>query len=426
MRVGERIRQLRIHKDMTQSELVDGICSITYLSRIENGQIKPSNSFLIAVADKLGIDPEDLMDGDRNSHLKRIDQIVDSYRIKREICEEDEYFLRISSLETYSREVYLKIYATLISFYIEQNKIKEATSIYDLSAKFIPDTILEESGVDFYYYYMSCGNLYYYKQDYIKSNQFYEKAEQFIDQIDQLGLGKLYYNISLVKQKLITDQNISLYYSQKAYEIFMERGQDIDVIKVLITQAVQYNLVKKYDKSLDCLQTAYQMVKANPNENFLAMIEYNFGRVYQEQEAYDKAIYHYESCLRLRDKMSLEREKIYAYQRLVQVYIKIKDWIKVDKYLEEALRIAKEHDLIYSYIEFHMIKASIYKIRFDEIKYEKETQKMVELAIESNQLNLAKEMASNLGNHFYDKKAYKKAADYYKIALTCETELKTL
>lgn len=426
MRVGERIRQLRIHKNMTQGELVDGICSVTYLSRIENGQINPSKSFLIAVADKLGIDSNDLMDGNRTSHLKRISQIVDLYRKNKEISEEDEYFLRISSLETYSHEVYLKIYATLISFYLEQNKMKEATSIYDLSTKFVPDMTPEDKSVDFYYYYVSCGNLYYYKQDYIKSNQVYEQAEQFIDQIDEMELGKLYYNISLVKQKLISDQHVSLYYSQKAYEIFMKYGQDIDVTKVLITQAVQYNLVKKYDKSLDCLQTAYQMVQAKPNENFLAMIEYNFGRVYQEQAEYDKAIIHYESCIQLREKMSLEREKIYAYQRLVQIYIQLKDWIKVDEYLEEAIRIAKEHDLIYSYIEFHMIKASICKVRFDEIKYEKETQKMVELAIESNQLNLAKEMASNLGNHFFEKKAYKKAADYYKMALTYEAELKKL
>ncbi|WP_028403104.1 helix-turn-helix domain-containing protein [Ectobacillus panaciterrae] len=420
MRPGERIRQLRIHKNMTQGELVEGVCSITYLSRIENGQTSPSKSFLIAVANKLGIDPEDLTDGDRKSRLKRISQIIQQYRKNREICEEDEYFLRISSLETYSHEVYLQIYATLISLYLDKNKMKEANSIYDLSIKFIPETTSDEESIDFYYYYVSCGNLYYYKQDYIKSNELYEKAENFVKEIEGLELGKLYYNISLVKQKLIIDQNISLYYSKKAYEIFSECGQDIDITKVLITQAVQYNLAKKYSKSVDCLQIANQRIKENPNEHLQAMVEYNFGRVYQEQGEYDKAIIHYERCIELRDSMSLEREKIHSYQRLVQIYHNLKDWIKVNEFLEEAIRIAKEHELTYSYIQFHMMKATIYKDRFDEAKYEKETQRIIDLAIETNQIRLAKEMASNLGDHFVEKRAYKKAAEYYKLSLAYE------
>ena len=45
MNIGERIRQIRIHKEFTQGSSIR-VCSITYLSRIENGQIKPSNSVL--------------------------------------------------------------------------------------------------------------------------------------------------------------------------------------------------------------------------------------------------------------------------------------------------------------------------------------------------------------------------------------------
>ncbi|EOP64459.1 hypothetical protein IIQ_03663 [Bacillus cereus VD118] len=56
MNIGERIRQIRIHKEFTQGELVSEICSITYLSRIENGQIKPSVSFLEKVAKKMEVD----------------------------------------------------------------------------------------------------------------------------------------------------------------------------------------------------------------------------------------------------------------------------------------------------------------------------------------------------------------------------------
>ncbi|MEC5267402.1 helix-turn-helix transcriptional regulator, partial [Bacillus mycoides] len=52
MEIGERIRQVRMHKGLTQGELVSEICSVTYLSRIESGKIKPSSSFLKQVSKK--------------------------------------------------------------------------------------------------------------------------------------------------------------------------------------------------------------------------------------------------------------------------------------------------------------------------------------------------------------------------------------
>ncbi|CAI8720604.1 hypothetical protein EMIT019CA3_140030 [Bacillus pseudomycoides] len=55
MKIGEKIRQIRIHREMTQGELVNGICSIPYLSRVENGTAKPSHSFLEKVSAKLDI-----------------------------------------------------------------------------------------------------------------------------------------------------------------------------------------------------------------------------------------------------------------------------------------------------------------------------------------------------------------------------------
>lgn len=80
MKLGERIRQIRIHREMTQGELVKGICSITYLSRIENGQIKPSQSFLQKVAKKLDIDVNHLIKVNMHSAEETISNIVDRYK----------------------------------------------------------------------------------------------------------------------------------------------------------------------------------------------------------------------------------------------------------------------------------------------------------------------------------------------------------
>lgn len=80
MEIGERIRQVRMHKGLTQGELVSGVCSITYLSRIESGKIKPSSSFLIKVSKKLGVNCDFLIDDNHEEIKFTILEICDKYK----------------------------------------------------------------------------------------------------------------------------------------------------------------------------------------------------------------------------------------------------------------------------------------------------------------------------------------------------------
>lgn len=64
MPVGNRIRELRIKRGLTQSELADGIVTPSMISLIESDRANPSEKVLRALADKLGVSLEDLEGGD--------------------------------------------------------------------------------------------------------------------------------------------------------------------------------------------------------------------------------------------------------------------------------------------------------------------------------------------------------------------------
>ncbi|WP_212937072.1 helix-turn-helix domain-containing protein, partial [Bacillus hominis] len=98
MEIGERIRQVRMHKGLTQGELVSEICSVTYLSRIESGKIKPSSSFLKKVSKKLDVDGDYLIEGNHEEIKLTILEICNKYK-KDKIIPEAE----LSSLELYVR-----------------------------------------------------------------------------------------------------------------------------------------------------------------------------------------------------------------------------------------------------------------------------------------------------------------------------------
>lgn len=60
MSVGNRIRQLRIKRGLTQSELADGIVTPSMISLIESDRANPSEKVLRAITEKLGVSLEEL------------------------------------------------------------------------------------------------------------------------------------------------------------------------------------------------------------------------------------------------------------------------------------------------------------------------------------------------------------------------------
>ena len=63
MNFGDRIRQLRIDKNLTQPELAAAMgIEQSYLSKLENGKSLPSNDMLQRILDVFGTDVGDLVD----------------------------------------------------------------------------------------------------------------------------------------------------------------------------------------------------------------------------------------------------------------------------------------------------------------------------------------------------------------------------
>ncbi len=108
MNIGGKIKELRIEKMMTQSELSGNEITRNMLSRIENGAANPSLSTIIYIAKKLGVPAGYLLsDGDeeftynKTKVMKNIRKayLDKSYEICRDMC--------ISSFDEYDDELEL-------------------------------------------------------------------------------------------------------------------------------------------------------------------------------------------------------------------------------------------------------------------------------------------------------------------------------
>lgn len=109
-RIGETIKELRIKRRMTKTQLSNGICSPSYITRIENGERCPTSVILRQLTNKLGISPEDLFRYIESPTGLRVREVIKNLFILSE------------------RRDFKNVYNLIIN---EENKI-EISSIHDL------------------------------------------------------------------------------------------------------------------------------------------------------------------------------------------------------------------------------------------------------------------------------------------------------
>ncbi|MES5868020.1 helix-turn-helix domain-containing protein [Bacillus cereus group sp. RP32] len=73
--LGIIIKELRMKKNISQSELCHGICSQSQISKIEKGMIYPSSILLYQLSERLGIDPNNIFALTQNKRLKYVENV---------------------------------------------------------------------------------------------------------------------------------------------------------------------------------------------------------------------------------------------------------------------------------------------------------------------------------------------------------------
>src|SRR5215470_18086013 len=76
IRLGERLRQLRIAAGLTQSELAGERFSKEYVSQIERGKTRPTRETIAWLAARLGVDAGYLAEGVSSGERDRVEAIL--------------------------------------------------------------------------------------------------------------------------------------------------------------------------------------------------------------------------------------------------------------------------------------------------------------------------------------------------------------
>lgn len=409
---GLLIKQLRIQKGLTQKELLEGQFSTTYLSRIENESIKPSRAFIEFIAKRFKIAEGDL------SFVKPLDEkkVLEIYKVFKEsgvISGRDMSLLKIYAGQPFSSVIYLCLYSVLIRYDIKSCFYKEAEKMLDQSTRFLPDIetmIGLNNDTVVSYYLISCGNLYYLKQNFFKADQYYTEAAKL--NLDKEDEADLFYNMSITKQQILRDKNVSLYYSKKAHEIYTKQKLRYKQYRTLITIAVQNVLMENYDEALEQLNEVKRYMNDIQDVEMLSIVEYNLGNIQQRKKNYKQALEHYHQKLGYLNSIDSEKGKFYVYRNMTLLYLELRNFPSVDKYLDKAFEAVEQSTQAYSYNEILSIQAKVLKQKGEEKRYQRLMEKAIDNCVENNLHTLKKELSAELGTHYYQNGSYKKSSQY--------------
>ena len=407
-KIGHRIKYHRLKSRMTQTELSNGVISVSYLSKIENGEVEPRQEVVSLLSKKLKMEIETdehngvefykawfrhLLVGNRAEAVKGYQYMKENLDIA------DTSYRNLINLHK-------------LSYYILINnkagKEKQYKYLQTISHSF---TELET-----YYWYKFSGDYHFSLLSYKKALSFYQHTEDYLKYpIYSLKdeENDLYYLIALSASKLRQTHH-TFSYATKALDYYQKIYNLKRCAECHILLGISYRRTSELDKAKESYQLAATIAELAQEHSLFALCNQNLGKVYSLLNKSEEAIEYYLKSYELHAAESIS-DQIVPVSSLMKEYYQKGERANAERWLQEGLRLSESLtpiDSIYVY-EFKVYRHLIHGIEdkefvnlitkkvlpfFDEIPYEKYKYLKV------------------LADYYFDNRKYKLAASYYNYA----------
>lgn len=273
MNVGEKIRYFRKVKNLSQQELAAGICSVPYLSKIENSVTEPSEEIQQHLASRLEIRLNSLNENELIH--KYVDLFHSLYKRDHLSAERKFQVLGDSPTQSVDEDILHKIFKsiyvmmTTLDVHGVQNLLNEVG--------YIENVIKGEKA---FYYLLARGQLSYFLKDYENSFNYFLLAEKQLEdsRFQEWEKGYLLYMIGLSANQLYKNI-VALEYTNQALMIFeksyfFKRCADCRIILAII-----HLRIRNFDESTKQLLLAETIANTFDDGVLQGIIYHNLGSI---------------------------------------------------------------------------------------------------------------------------------------------------
>ncbi|MCF6411790.1 transcriptional regulator [Pseudalkalibacillus salsuginis] len=409
--IGQRIRYYRKTKGLTQEELARGICSISYLSKIENGDAKSSEDVIELLCEKLGISAaEEQLDVNILGLLNEWNYLMTSRKWK----ESSETQKKIETYIPFIEDpvIQLKYKVFLVKSLVSNKKFDKADKLIKEIKNHHDNKF--ESDLEFHYNHI-IGIYFYNKKEFQSSLSYFENAEKFIQQIplNPVERGVFFYNLALAHSHFFHNTSV-INYCYKALEIFDKEYNFNRSADCHILLGISNRRINNYSQARFHFNKALKFAETFNELQTIAIIYHNLGYVHSSMGETKKAIELYHKSINLKSKLPTQ-DSFITYYLIAREYFRIKD---KKSSLEWLNKVKEKLDENYNY-EYYLHYSILYKRVINELDESYENLLRKEAIPYFNKKNLweyLSDASELLAEYYFKKSQYKKSSEYYKLA----------
>ena len=416
---GLLIKKYRINKDITQATLAKGICSVSYLSKIESKNIAAHEEITNSLLLRLGLQVKRLTVEAENEYIRSLEKLYKKavlYKAKN-LKETDLEELSPSKIDfnNYSNYLLAQLYFFRIS--LTAKRKLEDLSIYLTEYKYLAkDLSLKQR----YLYDVNQGLYHYYNNSIFDAISCLERSCLIFELIplEEWEKADLYHILSIFHSRNENNSE-AFYFSSKASSFYITNNIiEKNVDSHIIMGNSKQNLLD-YESAVNYFSTAQKLAISNNLTQYAGMIYHNLGSLFAKQGNHDQAIEHYLKSLNLKETNKQYEKSLPTILSLVQEFMKEKNYTDARHWSQKGLALLKmfpktKPDTAPDSYWFH------FEVFLNFLEEGKSLKKSLIKAIKhfetKNDYRYAYKYSIYLGEFLYSSNQYKAASEAFKKA----------
>jgi HTH-type transcriptional regulator, quorum sensing regulator NprR len=415
--IGLAIKKERIKQNLKQTYLSRGICSVSYLSKVENNMINPSKEIISLLLIRLNLNLEEQSNNEEDFMVSLFDLYREGilYRDKARVKEELKLyevpkfqFFNNSNFSTFHLYIFrLKLIAGFANTEIEKNAqfLKSIEKKFNLKQLFI--------------YKMNIGLYNYISGRYSDALLVFESLLKIEEQVSLDKWEKAdFYNMLGTSYLKSREHFNAIRYSSKAITYFKDNHLFNRTIDCYIVSSIAQRNLCEYEKAEENLFMAQKLAKCINKSDYEGLIYHNVGSLYAAQgnpsmavENYKYSFEYKKANLQLNNSLCTILCIIKEYAKL-NVPSEVTKWCKIG--MEIIIKDVKGKGTNYTN-QTYQHHFDIYQARFsDEEDLDNKIKYAIKFFEKNNNLRYVQKYSIILGDYYFKKKKYKASSFYYQ------------
>ena len=341
--LGQKIRERRLEKKLTQAALAEGLVSASAISQIESDKITPSYKLLCQIAERLDVPLDAFLAENKEQYLEQ----TTSHKLAKTFIHAKQHENAVPILEKLLHSETIdetEITKDLAECFLHLKKYAEAQDLLDK----VQNLALKENDDASYVWALNhLGVLFYQKNNISLSMHYWKKAYDFLsglDQFDPFMRVAVSTNLALVYSRIgHYDQSVNLY--RESEELLKGSSDLLTLATTYMGMGRSYYGKQEYKQAEECFQEAITIYKNRDHIRQSIQVKENIGILCGERGEYKEALRALYECLNDYREHKLGSHTANAHAEIAKLHIRLKEFAPAEEQINLGFTASETNTL---------------------------------------------------------------------------------